>query len=347
MKKKIPSEKSKQAKKTPKEPINWKEKWETTKVVADQTATASVSILNGAFGNHLDSFDLASPMQFYLGKKRVSLRKEDLKSYPHISSKVCILVHGLGSDETMWKFSGEQEDYGTLLQKEKGMTPFYLRYNTGLHISDNGQALSSLLEELIQNSPVSVKEIVFISHSMGGLVTRSACYYGEKERYKWVSKTKKIFFIGSPHHGAGLEKLSNVVTTVLGKIPNPFTHLTKKAINLRSAGIKDLRYGYLVEEDWKGKDPDAFLENSKRHVPLMKSVDYYVITGTLTKNPNHPLADFFGDAIVGKWSSLGKSGNGKYDLDFPKENLKELSGINHLRLMYDRRVYDEIRKWCK
>ena len=30
-----------------------------------------------------------------------------------------------------------------------------------------------------------------------------------------------------------------------------------KIVNGRSDGIKDLRFGYLVEEDWRGRDADA------------------------------------------------------------------------------------------
>jgi triacylglycerol esterase/lipase EstA (alpha/beta hydrolase family) len=331
--------------KAPKEPIDWKGKWEITKKVLKQSKTTGVSVLNGAVGDHLEHFAiLAQEMNFYRFGVPLTLSKEELKSL-QIGSKLCILVHGLVSDETMWSFAKSTEDYGTLLEKDFSYSPFYARYNSGRHISDNGQDLDKLLETLVSHAPKSIKEIIFICHSMGGLVTRSACYYGTKRKSKWVSLTKKIVFIGSPHHGAPLEKFGNAVTTVLDKIPNPFTYLTKKAINLRSAGIKDLRYGFLVEEDWKGKDPDSFVNSEKKHVPLLKNTQYYVITGTLMENPNHFLSEFFGDAIVGKWSAKGKSGNSKYDLTFSEKNSKEFPGITHIKLMHDRRIYDQIRIW--
>ncbi len=329
-------------------PIDWKGKWETTKKVLKQSKVTGVSVINGVIGDHLERFDigLSRDMQFYKSGNPISISKSDLKQMG-VSGKICILVHGLVSDETMWQFSGSTNDYGSLLSKDLNYTPFYTRYNSGRHISDNGKDLDLLIETLIKNAPGSIKEIVFICHSMGGLVTRSACYYGGKRKAKWVQLTKKILFIGSPHHGAPLEKFGNLVTTVLDKIPNPFVFLTKKAINLRSAGIKDLRYGLLVEEDWKGKDPDSFANSEKTHVPLLPHTQYYVITGTVMKNPNHFLSQFFGDAIVGKWSAKGKSGNSKYDLTFSDKHIREFPGIHHIQLMHDERVYEQVRDWMK
>lgn len=335
------------ATKQAKEPIDWAGKWDATKKVLKQSRTTGVSVLNGVVGNHLEKIDILSQeMNFYHNQMPIKLTKEELKAF-NMGNKICILVHGLVSDETMWAFPKLKEDYGTLLKEDFKYEPFYVRYNSGRHISDNGKDLDLLINQLLQNAPKAIKEIVFICHSMGGLVVRSACYYGNKHKSKWVGLTKKIFFIGSPHHGAPLEKFGNAVTTVLGKVPNLFTHLTKKAINLRSAGIKDLRYGLLVEEDWKGKDPDSFVNSEKTHVPLLKHITYYVMTGTLMKNPNHFLSEFFGDAIVGKWSAKGKSGNAKYDLAFLEKNTKEFPGITHIKLMHEQTVYEQIREWMK
>jgi triacylglycerol lipase len=343
----VKSSKKQAQPKAPKAPIDWKGKWETTKRALKQTKTTSVSVLNGVVGDHLERFAiLAQEMNFYKSGTALSLTKAELKAMK-IGNKLCILVHGLVSDETMWTFAKSKEDYGVLLEKDFAYSSFYARYNSGLHISDNGKNLDELVETLVNHAPKSIKEIVFICHSMGGLVARSACYYGNKRKSKWVSLTKKIVFIGSPHHGAPLEKFGNAVTTVLDKIPNPVTYLTKKAINLRSAGIKDLRYGFLVEEDWKGKDPDSFVNSEKKPVPLLKHTQYYVITGTLMDNPKHFLSEFFGDAIVGKWSAKGKSGNSKYDLSFPENHIKEFPGITHIKLMHDRRVYEQIKDWIK
>lgn len=313
-------------------------------------ASKGVTILNGVVGDKLEEKlnSLAVKMQFYKSGKPITLTKEEItKVYPKPSSKICILVHGLVSDELMWNYPKSKENYGSMLQKELGYTPFYLRYNSGLHISENGKNLSILIHTLIKNYPTTVKELILIGHSMGGLVIRSACYYGDKQNVTWIYKIKKIFLLGSPHLGAPLEKFGNVVTNVLEKIPNPFTKITKNVINLRSAGIKDLRYGYLIDEDWKGKDPDALLKNSKNHVPLQEGVKYYVITGTITENPESFFATWFGDAMVRKPSALGKSSNEKFHLPIPEENHKEFPGIDHIQLMNEPKIYTQIKEWSE
>ncbi len=329
-----------------KKEIDWKGNWEKTKQIAKKATVTSGSILNGAIGNHLENYQwgLSRELAFYKNGELFQLTKESLKAIP-LTPKLCILVHGLVSDETMWKWAEGDYDYGSFLFKDFGFTPLYLRYNSGRHISENGKDLNQLLSLLLEQSPVKIQEIIFLSHSMGGLVTRSACYYGEKSKSKWIALTKKIFFIGSPHHGAPLEKLGNVVTTVLDKIPNPFTYLTKKAINLRSDGIKDLRYGFLVEEDWKGKDLDAFHIHEKTFVPLLPKTEYFVISGTISENPDSYWSHFFGDAMVGKWSSQGKSGNEKHNLPFLDSNKKEIPGVSHIDLMHNKQVYATIQQW--
>ena len=68
------------------------------------------------------------------------------------------------------------------LRDELGYTPVYLRYNTGLHISDNGRAAGAAARRARREWPVAVEEVVLVGHSMGGLVARSACHYGEARR---------------------------------------------------------------------------------------------------------------------------------------------------------------------
>ncbi len=330
--------------------IKIKETFDKTVSVVKTGATTGATILNGVIGDTLEekSSLLARKMQFYKGGKPVTLTKEEIsKVYPKPTSKICILVHGLVSDELMWNFPKSKENYGNLLQKELGYTPFYVRYNSGLHISENGKNLSILIHTLFKNYPTSIKELILIGHSMGGLVIRSACYYGDKQNVTWIYKIRKVFFLGSPHLGAPLEKFGNVVTNVLEKIPNPFVKITKNVINLRSAGIKDLRYGYLIDEDWKGKDPDTLLKNSKNAVPLLEGVSYYIISGTVTDDPESIFAVWFGDALVRKPSVLGKDKSGIHTLPIPEENHKELAGIDHITLMHEPKVYELIKEWSK
>jgi triacylglycerol esterase/lipase EstA (alpha/beta hydrolase family) len=85
--------------------------------------------------------------------------------------------------------------------------PCTVRYNTGLHISQNGRALAEQLEELVQAWPVPVEEICIVGYSMGGLVARSALHYGAQAKHSWLGHTHKTDFYGHTaprlHGGAG------------------------------------------------------------------------------------------------------------------------------------------------
>ena len=311
---------------------------------------AGIMILNGIIGDRLHSQEnpLSAKMAFYRDRKPVSAdRSEIMKIYPDQKKKICILVHGLVSDEIMWNFPDTDDNYGNLLEKDFGFSSFYLRYNSGLHISENGKTLASLINDLLNSLPVPAEEIVFIGHSMGGLVVRSACHYAEKFGFQWTEKISRTFFLGSPHLGAPLEKFGNAVTTVLSHIPNPFTKLAKDIINTRSAGIKDLRFGYITDEDWKEKDPDRFLTNTKNPVPLLENVKYYIITGTMTEDPDSILSVWLGDSLVRKQSAKGESKNESHALKFLEEHHREFPGISHISLMRDERIYDQIRDWMQ
>lgn len=239
------------------------------------------SILNGLLGDSLvkQQNALAIPMQLFGEPK---------------GKKICLLVHGLFDTETTWNYTRRPErDYGSLLEAEFGYRPLYLRYNTGLHISTNGQQFSRLLEKTFKRQGKLPQELILIGHSMGGLVIRSACHYAQKRRHAWVKQVKKIFFLGTPHLGSDWEKLGHLTSAILRLIPNPITMGIASLGDQRSAGIKDLRFGYLVDEDWQGKNKKSLFEGKRHAVPLIKDVDYYVIAATVAKKKTEPVHRLF------------------------------------------------------
>lgn len=329
--------------------------WKVIRKTKKVTAQAN-SILNGSVGDKFQDFSLLKPldikMNFYHRQTPIKLHKESLKkrsnySYNEnpVSNKVCILIHGLVFNETCWQFK-DKSDYGKKLEDDFGYTPFYLRYNTGLHISDNGQELAILLEELYQNYPTKIEEVYFVCHSMGGLLMHSAAYYAQEQGFEWVKKAKKVFLLGTPHLGSFFERFANITTNILQRVPNWHTRLVGKVINLRSAGIKDLRYGYLREEDWKDKNPDSFLENTKNHVPKLENVEYFIISGRLTKEETHWVNCFFGDILVSK-----KSANAHFidtkEIDSESNNSIQFAATHHFKLLTMNEVYEKIKFWIE
>ena len=141
------------------------------------------AVLNGLFGDALVEKEsvLAIPLTFRTASgDELPLDHDGLeRALPNAGSRLCVLVHGLMASESVWRFARRQQlTYGELLARERGVSPVYVRYNTGRHISTNGRELAAKLQRLVSAWPVPVREIDLIGHSMGGLVIRSACHYG-------------------------------------------------------------------------------------------------------------------------------------------------------------------------
>ena len=302
------------------------------------------SILNGIFGDTLANSPLEVRMGLYYRGERINLDSNSINKYLsdraiQAKKKVCILVHGLTHNETAWDFP-DHSNYGTFLEKDFHFVSFALRYNTGLHISENGQKLSQLLEEFFTNYPIPIEEICVIAHSMGGLLTHSACYYSQKNQYNWHQKLKKVFLIATPHKGSFLEQFANLTSNVLLQVPNWHTRLVGKVLNFRSAGIKDLRFAYMKDEDWQDKQTDTLLENAPTHIEKLKDVSYYVISGRLTQKENHWIAKLFGDSLVDI-----ESAKKHYYFDFPPQNCYEFAKTNHFDIQTKMEVYEKIKEW--
>src|ERR1019366_4385725 len=214
---------------------------------------AVLAALNGVIGDYLAETDnpLAIPMRLCSGGHPLDLDAKSLcAAFPQASGKVLVLVHGSAMNEQQWRRGGH--DHGASLAHDLGYTPIYVRYNSGLHISTNGRQLAEMLEELVSRWPVPVRELSIVGHSMGGLVARSACVVGEAGGHAWRRQLRKLVTIGSPHHGAPLERVGNIAQLLLGisRYSGPLSRLAR----LRSAGVTDMRFGNVHDEHWNGRD---------------------------------------------------------------------------------------------
>jgi pimeloyl-ACP methyl ester carboxylesterase len=309
----------------------------------------ALGALNGLYGNHLHTrgSDLRLDMEVRRrGATVPPTAAEVAAAFPDCTSRIVVFVHGLCETDEAWWLRTRGPDgvrgrtYGERLQDELSFTPVYLRYNTGLRISENGRALSRLLDALLAAWPVRVEELALVGHSMGGLVARSACHYAEQDGLPWTDAVRHVFCLGTPHLGADLEKGANVLGWALAKLPE--TRALANLINARSLGIKDLRYGSCVEDDWCDCDPDEFLRDRCREVPFLPDANYYFIGATLSTGP---LGSLLGDLLVRTPSASGR-GNGKgRRIPFEVDNGYELPGLTHFDLLNHPAVYEQLRAW--
>lgn len=300
--------------------------------------------LNGAFGDHLEATgnSLATPMVFMTPEEPLTLNREALaESLPQASPHLVIMVHGLSLSELNWGIGGEPS-LGDRLQDELGFSALYLRYNSGRHISTNGQDFARQLDELCEAWPVPVESLSLIGHSMGGLVIRSACWYAGQQHSAWLPQLQRVVCLGTPHHGSAVAKAGHALGVLMEKTP----YVEPLAIGrARSAGIKDLRYGNLLDEDWQGYHPDQSRPDSRTVVPLLPAVDYYFAAATLGRDRNDPLGFLLGDLLVRLDSAVGSHDDDLHKLSIKPENCQVFHEKNHFNLLVDEDVHRQIIDW--
>jgi len=191
--------------------------------------------------------------------------------------------------------------------------------------------------------PVPLTELVLVGHSMGGLVARSACHYGALVRHRWLRRMNKLVFIGTPHHGAPFERGGHWVDILLSasRYTAPLARLGK----IRSAGITDLRFGSLVDEDWEERGRFKRSDGIPTTVPLPKGVACYAIAGTIGKKAGRLGARLVGDGIVPLESALGRHPDVQLALKFDESRQWVARSTGHLDLLSRPEVYAQIKRW--
>lgn len=302
------------------------------------------SVLNGVVGNYLEEKNnpLQIRMQFRNQLNVIPLNKQGIQdAYPEVNGKILLMVHGLCMNDL--QFTRKEHNHGFVLGKELGKTPIFLHYNTGLHISANGKSFNNLLEALVLNWPVPVEELIIVGHSMGGLVTRSALHYAQAQKI-WTKHLKKVVFLGSPHHGAPLERVGNYIDLILESVPysKPFARLGK----IRSSGITDLRHGNIIDEDWQFDDRFEKQKDHRHTVPpLPKDIECYSVAAVMGSSQDFISHKVIGDGLVTVESALGQHEFAEKHLAFKKENTWITYQTSHLDLLNDVGVYQKIKTW--
>ena len=307
---------------------------------------AIVAALNGVLGDYLAASGnpLATPMTLRRAGTALTLEHDALRQQlPDAGPRPLVLLHGLCMNDLQWQRAGH--DHGAALARELGFTPVYLRYNSGLHISINGHALAQQLAQLVAHWPVPVERLALLGHSMGGLLARSAFHDGVQAGLAWPARVSDLVCLGSPHHGAPLERAGHWVDVVLGAAPYaaPFARLGKS----RSAGITDLRRGNLVDEDWVGRDRFVRDADRRQPVPLPPKVRCFAIAATTGLQSGDLKDRLLGDGLVPLDSALGRHADPARTLAFAAERQWVGYGMNHLDLLSRPEVFAQLRQWLQ
>jgi hypothetical protein len=301
---------------------------------------AVLAAVQGIWGDHLEATGnpLAGTMSLRCEGQPLALDRESLaQTLPGATGRIVVLVHGLCMNDLQWHRNGHH--HGEMLAAEGGYTALSLRYNSGLHVADNGRRLSALLDELLAHWPVPVQELVLLSHSMGGLVARAACHTGA--RSPWLKRLTRLVCLGTPHHGAALERGGHRVDTVLQVSPYaaPFARLSRA----RSAGITDLRYGNVQAAE--APSPAAPRHDTRPPTPLPAGVAVYALAATTAAQPHGLRHTLLGDGLVSVASAWGEHHDPALALHLPPTHKVLVTQASHWDLLSHPEAAAALRRW--
>jgi pimeloyl-ACP methyl ester carboxylesterase len=312
---------------------------------ASPAGRAALAAANGLWGDRIrDQHPVLSvPMAVRVNGSDVPLDAEAVAAaFPDATGDLVVFVHGLAEDDRSWdRQHAASPPYPALLRDEHDLNPVVVRYNSGLRISENGRLLADLIEQLVGVWPIPVRSLSVVGHSMGGLVARSACHSSAANGAAWVSTLTSVVTLGSPHVGAPLEKVVNVADWLLRRLPE--SEPWSRPLAARSVGVKDLRFGAVVDQDWLGHDPDELLRDRCTEAPLPPHVRTYFVVGTLTDDPDHPLGRVVGDGLVSRSSAGGLGRTRRVAVD--SDSAAHLGGAGHLSLLNHPDVSRHLARW--
>ena len=303
---------------------------------------ALVAALNGLMGDYLAETGnpLAIPMRLRSGAGTLELERDALAAaLPGASTTVVVAVHGLCMNDRHGSRAGH--DHRAALAHDLRATVVSLHYNTGLHVSTNGRALADLLEAMVAAWPVRLTRLIVLGHSMGGLVARSAAHYATLAGQRWTSQLDGLVFLGTPHHGSPLERGGHAIDILLESVPYaaPLARLGR----VRSAGITDMRFGSVVDEDWQGRDRFARPAIVRHPIALPAGVACTGIAGSLSANVRGDDRRLRGDGIVSVASALGRHRDPRFDLALPARRGLVVPSTGHLALLASPAVHARLR----
>jgi hypothetical protein len=330
-----------------------------TEPVDSAQRDALLAALNGVMGDHLLATHNPLALQMTMRWRGEPLDWQASPLLPPgsgVSGRILLLIHGLCMNDRQWQEQGQASapkptgppaDHGAALAKALGYSPVYLRYNSGLHTSQNGRELAAQLEQLIARWPVPVEELSVVAHSMGGLLIRSACHYAHQGSgqpdLRWLAQLKNIVFLGTPHHGAPLERAGNWIDVLLGS--TPYTAPLAKLGQLRSAGITDLRQGAVLDEDWQGHDRFHRRPDQRLVLPLPAGVACFAVAATMAGSRSTLANRLIGDGLVPLHSALGEHDNPTRCLRFAKNSQWVAYRMNHMELLSSPAVTRQLLRW--
>lgn len=312
---------------------------------ATERGRLMMAIVNGLIGDELRMLDDPQAIRIAIRVHGADVPATPFplkQAFPAATGHLVVFLHGVCESDESWKqrMRTVGSTYVSRIAEETDGTPVMVRYNTGLHVSENGQHLDVLLEQLMASWPVPVTRITLIGHSMGGLVARAATNYGTAANKLWPKIVNDVMCLGTPHTGAALEKVAYLGSRVLRfwPISAPFGTI----LETRSAGIVDLRHGYISKDEWEGQDLTSQWGLDRIAAAPLAHAEYHFVACTLGATRHHLLSAVLGDLLVHFSSATGVGRTGPV---VEGALFEYVPSANHFTLLNHPQIGDWIVGW--
>lgn len=300
------------------------------------------SAVNGLIGDELRAIDdpHAITMQVRSDGRDIPATPWPLsQAYPDATGHLVVFVHGLCEDDESWR-ARAGEGHLDRIRRDTDGTPVVVRYNSGLHISENGKHLDALIDSVVASWPIDVTRISFVGHSMGGLVVRAATNHAVAAQREWTGLVRDIVCLGTPHTGAALEKAAHLGARALGFWPE--SRAFGEILQSRSEGIVDLRHGYISADEWQGHDLTARWGLDRIAAAPLPGADYHFVAATLGAGRGHLGSALLGDLLVQLSSAHGIARSGEV---VTGARLEHLPSAHHFALLHHPQVGAWLVEW--
>ena len=285
--------------------------------------------VNGLIGEELrrERPELAIEMAVRHDGRDVVLTREGVTAaFPDPAGRIVVFLHGLCENEESWRRHRDRlgTTYGEALT-DRGWTPVHLRANTGLPLRENGVALASLVQRLVDAWPTDVTRIALVGHSLGGLVMRaaSAVVADGDAPAPWTRRVTDVITLGTPHLGSWFAVSADHASRALARAPEIAAF--GRIIDRQAPGIHDL------------------IEGLAHDVPPLPHARYRLVSASLTRSPRHPVASAIGDLLVTPRSAAGRDRRGT-EL-FPGAEVLHVGRTDHFGLLNHPEVHTALERW--
>lgn len=309
--------------------------WPPAEQALDMRREALLAALNGVVGDHLaaQGNPLAIPLRLWHADRPLNLDDAAAcrAALAGAGPRILVTLHGLCMNPWQWRREAGAEAAEADIESLAGTLGYSVlsaHYNSGRRIAENGIGFAEALQSMIDALPSAPTELVLVGHSMGGLIGRSACHTALARQLGWSRLPLKLICLGSPHHGAPLERAGHGVEQLLHALPlvSPFARLAR----LRSAGITDLRHGTLGDSGMPS-------------LPLPPSMQLYAVAATRSANP--ATARPRSDGLVPVASALGRHRDPRRDLGLSPASQALIADTGHIALLHHPQTLDALRGW--